>query len=170
MKVKSSLRPAAVIRSSTDAGSETVLCSSSNCRCWSLEMKLYVWRPSAPRDLCWWWETNLALYQLHVPHSTHSTSSYFAGVRTQWLRLCCYSETTARHFTATHSWGRVSQPTDRPTAHSCLTSVNDADTTTRSITLDRIPGLQPPINLLWFISSLENTHTGSKNRVVTKQK
>lgn len=30
---------------------------------------------------------------------------------------------------------------------------------TQGLAASRIPGLQPPINLLWFISSLENTHT-----------
>lgn len=38
MKVKSKRRPAAVIHSYTDAGSETVSCSSSSCRCWSPEV------------------------------------------------------------------------------------------------------------------------------------
>lgn len=77
------------------------------------------------------------------------------NILTHTLGLCCHGEATARQFAATHSWGWVSRPTERPSAHSCLTSVNDADTITLSITLDRIPGLQPPINLLWFISSLE---------------
>lgn len=69
----------------------------------------------------------------------------------------------------THSGGRLSQPTGRACAHSCLTSVTVTGIMTLSITLDRIPGLQPPDNLPWFISSPEKLHTGSKNRAVTRK-